>query len=1091
MGKQRVLALLSLSILILISIADNSWGQTSTGSIGGTVLDASGSTVPHASVTIRNGDTGLTRNVEGDDGGRYKVTDLPLGAYDVEISAPGFGTEVRKGISLTIGREAVVDSNLKPGQINQKVEVKGEVPNVETTNASLAYLVDDKKIIDLPLNGRSYAQLAVLQPGVNGLNLDRRDASGGYGAEMSIAGSQTTQNSFILDGQDISDSGGRTPGSAAGVNLGVDAIREFTIIVNNYSTQYGLVVGGVVNVATRSGTNTLHGSLFEFLRNSAMDAKNFFDPAAPAAIPPFRRNQFGGTIGGPIIKDKTFFMAAYEGLRQAQAQTIVSPIPNEAAHAGCLPYSTISPPVSPLPTTSDAQCARFSGINKFVGIVPLMVPRMNAMPLPNGPDNGDGTGTLTTNPLLPAREDYVLGRIDHMFSARDSIYGRYVFDYAHTFRAENIPVFEETNRTQNQYLALHWTHIFSDHLINDAHFGGNRSPLDFNGVNISSVPDSQLSILTGGTFSTPWLISAPTIDSGASGGGYNETRRTFNLNLFEYGDDANYTRGKHTVKFGVVYKRYQLNTNTGSRGQFRFNTLQLFMQGDPFIIATPARGQYSWRQNLFGWYVQDDIRITRRLTLNVGLRHEFTTPEYDVNGHSADLINTSDTVATVGPLYTPSKKNFEPRAGLAWDVFGNGKTAIRAGAGIFHEQLVPSTLRYGFITVYPYVRSISVINGTSPILDLNNLPATGAPGISRWEPNPHTPTKYQWSLDWQQQLTSNTTVTVAYIGSHAVHLMDKDERNPAVPSICPCSDPKNAGAALLPAGTKYYPVGAPRINPFFANMNSLEWNSFSSYNSMQVNLVRRFSKGLQFQGAYTWSHTIDLSSNIWGGVISKAGPESFQDPRVLTRDIGPSNSDIRHIFTGNVTYDLPFGNHLSGFAKSVIGGWQANMLLSLSTGFPLNIGDGINNSRDGQSIPSGDRPNFAPGFSSVPTSGVSACLTDSFGKPLPLGTPTLWFDPCAFALAPAGTYGNTPKNQVRGPRQADVDMSVTKNMKFTERLNLQFRAEAFNIINHPNFANMNRSLFLNGKGSRINSAGRLISTSTTSRQLQVGLKLSF
>ncbi len=1069
-------------MLCVLVLAGTGWAQvTATGSIGGTVLDSSGSTVPNASVTIKNTDTGFTRQVSSDEGGRYKVSELPLGSYQVDISAPGFGTEVRKGITLTIGREVVVDAILKPGQVNQRVEVLGEAPNVETTNASLAYLVDDKKITDLPLNGRSYAQLAVLQPGVNGLNLDRRDASGGYGAEMSIAGGQTTQNSFILDGQDITDSGGRTPGSAAGVNLGVDAIREFTIIVNNYSTQYGLVVGGVVNVATRSGTNTLHGSGFEFLRNSAMDAKNFFDPASPAPVPPFRRNQFGGTIGGPIKKDKTFFLAAYEGLRQAQAQTIVSPIPNAAAHAGCLPSGG---------TTTDPQCAGFPGVLRFIGVVPLMVPRMNAMPLPNGADNGDGTGKLTTNPLLPAREDYVLARIDHQFSAQDSIYGRYVFDYAHTFRPESIPVYEETNRTQNQYLVVRWTHVFSEHLINDAHVGGNRSPLDFQGVDLTSVPESQLNIVLGSSEGLAWLISSPAIDAGASGGGFNETRRTFNLNLFEYGDDAIYTRGKHTFKFGVVYKRYQLNTNTGARGQFRFNNLNDFMLGRPFIIATGTRGQYSWRQNLFGWYVQDDIHLTRRLTLNVGLRHEFTSPEHDMNGHSADLINFSDKTATVGPLYTPSKKNFAPRVGLAWDVFGNGKTAIRAGAGMFHEQLVPSSLRYGFITVYPFAVSFSVIGGSSPLLDLNNLPPQGAPGISRWEASPHTPTKYQWSLDLQQQITPSTTMTVAYIGSHAVHLMDRAERNPVTSIICPnalCSPAAN----LLPAGTKFFRyAGATRPNPNFLGMNSLEWNGFASYNSMQLNVVRRFSKGLQFQGAYTWSHTIDLSSNIWGGVISKAGPESIQDPNDLRRDIGDSSSDIRHIFTGNITYDVPFGNHLSGFAKQAIGGWQLNMLTTLTTGMPLNVTNGFNNSGDGQSIAAGDRPNIVSGVTTIPTSGVTAgCGSVPAGTPL--GTPSLWFDPCAFSLPVPGTYGNSRKNQIRGPRQADLDLSATKNFRFTERLDLQFRAEAFNVLNHPNFANMNRTLFLNATGARNPSVGQIISTSTSSRQLQVGLKLSF
>ena len=449
--------------------------QVTTGIISGVVQDSSGAVVPHAMVTVRQSATALNRSTETDDEGRYRIPELPLGDYEVEASLSGFATETHKGVTLTVGRDAVVNITLTVGGASQSVSVTGEAPLVETTNASVSYLVDDTKMRELPLNGRDYTQLAVLQPGVIAQGMVRQDASTGKGTAMSISGAQTNQNVFLLDGQSVSDATGQTPGSAAGANLGIDAIQEFNVITTNYSAEFGLNVGAVLNVVTRSGTNNFHGSAFEFLRNSALDAKNYFDLPSPAPIPAFKRNQFGGTVGGPIISDKTFFFSSYEGLRQRQGVTLVAVVPDAMAHAGFLPTA---------------------GVEQFVGVNPDMMSRLGSIPLPNGADVGDGTGKLTSSPILPAGEDYLLERIDHRFSNNDTIFARYVFDRSTADeQVENLPITRSHDLTQNQYFSLNWTTVISPDLVNVVRAGVNRSNDTVQGVNLTGIPDSQLTIL--------------------------------------------------------------------------------------------------------------------------------------------------------------------------------------------------------------------------------------------------------------------------------------------------------------------------------------------------------------------------------------------------------------------------------------------------------------------------------------------------------------------------------------------------------------------------------------------------------------------
>src|SRR5438445_13484674 len=419
--------------------------QVTTGSVVGTVKDSAGAVLPGVSIKLMNTDTGAARTVIADELGRYNAPQLPLGGYEISAGLPGFQTAVRRGVTLTIGREAVVDFSLQVGSVAQEVTVNAEAAMVSTTNANLSYLVDDKKIRDLPLNGRNYTQLALMAPGVIPIieHLSRNDVSGGHGLKMSIGGAQSTQNSFLMDGQDVTDYSGQTPGSVAGTHLGSDAIREFTITTNNYSTEYGLVSGGVMNVVTNSGTNAIHGSGFEFLRNSALDAKNYFDPAN-RPIPAFKRNQFGGVVGGPIKKDKLFFLGSYEGLRERLGLTYNTPVPNLRAHQGYLPIN---------------------GVEQFIGVHPGSQPMMNLYPLPNGPDNSDGTGQFINNSIQPSTEDYMLARVDSQLSSKDSLYGRYVFDQANVMRLGQLGIYGTAKYGREQYFQFAWTRVLSTTLI--------------------------------------------------------------------------------------------------------------------------------------------------------------------------------------------------------------------------------------------------------------------------------------------------------------------------------------------------------------------------------------------------------------------------------------------------------------------------------------------------------------------------------------------------------------------------------------------------------------------------------------------------
>jgi hypothetical protein len=1066
----KLACILALSIWALLGTV--LFGQT-VATILGTVKDESGAVLPGVMIEVKSVETGSVRTTITDEAGRYRVPQLSVGAYEIQASLPSFQTAVRSGINLTLGREAVVDFALKIGELSETVEVSGEAPLVETTNASLGALVDEVKIRELPINGRDYAALALLQPGVvEAVNQGRGLGFTGSGLKMSISGARPTQTIYMIDGMVLTNGFGFSPGSAAGIQAGVDALREFQVLTNSFSAEYGRAAGGIINAVSRSGSNDWHGSLFEFHRNSALDAKNYFD-RKDAPIPAFIRNQFGATVGGPVTRDKTFFFFAYEGLRERLGTTNVTKVPDARAHQGYV--------FNPA-----------TGREEFVGVSPKIKPFLDLWPLPSpgGLNYGNGIGDFLSSDKIVTFQNYYMGRIDHQFSESDYFFARYTFDDSARTSPDTLlgpSGVVSKGAARNQYITLEHKHIFSPQLINTARVGFTRVFTPNDTVIPQSLIDTLPKFHPGhDRFGSVELPGTPVLgtDSGKTTGAGN---------IYQYQDQVVYTRGRHSLKFGGEIQRYLSNTayEFHKYGKFRFPTVVRLLQGSPdsFDGVTPEsdfiRG---WRLTLFGFYAQDDIKVGDRLTLNLGLRYEPISNPYEVNGKTSTIENllTSKTVTVTKNVFekNPALKNFEPRVGLAWDIFGNGKTALRLGGGIYHDQLMPNVYAITSPTSAPFVEAVKIPNPDFP----NPFTKTGTPqelsmSIAQYF-DVTTPYSMQWNMMVQQEVLPNTVVGVGYVGSRGVHLNVGRDMN-------------IAQATIRPDGTKFFPVGSKRRNPAFGEIRYADFSADSAYHSLQLSLQRRFGTGLQIQSSYTFSKNLDILSGLNTAEAASGGGGSQrtpQDPDDMSKEWGPSLFHVAHNFVTNYSYILPWGNSLTGWQAGIFQGWQVNGIVSLRSGNPGLLLLGFNNSRNLQISGSlADRPDLKPGYSNNPTKGVTkGCPGVPAGRPL--GTPEFFYDPCAFSLPEPGTYGNVGRMTLVGPGYANVDFGLTKNFTVREGQQLSFRTEVFNLFNHPNFrvpAGNRNPVISDSSGFPRADAGRITDTVGTSRQIQFGLKYTF
>jgi hypothetical protein len=1058
-----------------------SWAQTSA-SIAGTVQDTSGAAVPGVTVTVTNVETGTARTATTDDRGYYQVLSLQVGQYEVSAEAAGFKKVLRKGIDLTVGQQAVIPISLEVGQVQEQVTVTAEVPVIDASTASTGGLVEEQAVKDLPLNGRSYDSLITLNPGTSSITTRLRPtaANVGQGYLFNVNGDRSNDNLFMVNGIEFTGASriGPTPGGASGQLLGVDAVREFNVESTTYGAEYGKRSGGQVNIVTQSGGNQFHGTAFEFARNAALDATDFITNAAGKTKPAFERNDFGAAAGGPIRKDKTFIFGNYEGYRQTLTQTQLAIVPDANARQGFLP---IGP----------------GGSLVNVGVAPGMVPYFAMYPAANGPELGGGLAESFNNAAFPVREDFGNVRLDQHFSDKDSLSGAYTVDDGTKTTPFADPNSGSVLAIRQQVFSLQETHIFSANTINTFKVGFSRGafysdsfPLVPFSPSLSIVPGRPMgSVTVGGGGGSAEAASVSVFGNG-------DVNSHEYRNLYTYTDDVQIAKGKHQFNFGLWFQRVQQDSAgvEAGYGSVTFLSLQDFLQGNAFTLSGGGNGDVvGARQWETAAYAQDTIRATNTLTVTLGLRYEPTNGWHEIGGREQTSVlgpnGLLEQVQPSGPLMyeitgpavmqNTSLKNVAPRLGLAWDIFGKGKTVLHAGFGTYYDELDDRNFKItegypidvvGSFRDTTFPQQLPVLPAGSPLPAGSLLPSGG------WDPTARTPIVEQWSFSIQQQITPSTGLTVGYVGSHGYHFIDAGDTNPTYSVICPAA-PCPAG---IPAGTQYFPSGAQSARLFPLTGPAALWqdSGHNSYNALQVDLRQRLARGLNFRTNFTWEKSMDNQSFPVGGYQGNC-PNVYSQVLNPNADYSLSCADIPYRFSFDGGYALPIGQGraLLGGARGVTGklvsGWQLEGIITWQSGLPISPLDGFNNSRDGNTG-TPDRPSWNPNFS---------------GNLYP-HTLNEWFNPNAFILAPAGTYGNVGRNVLEGPGLADADLSLVKQTKLSERFNLELRGEFFNALNRANFGLPNYTLF-NNKGARSGSAGVITSMLTDPREIQLGLKLGW
>lgn len=1046
--------------------------QLTTGTITGSVTDQSGAAVPGTVVTAKNMDTGITRTTVTGPTGLYVMPNLPVGRYEVSASLPGFRTSVRSGIELTVGRTAVVDHIMQVGEVAETVTVTGEAALLEITTPTVSQLVDERRVADLPLNNRDLTRLAFLQPGV--LRVPTSGVQGvfsGMGEKITVAGARQTQNIYLLDGVSNSDLSNNAQG-ASEAYLGADAIKELQIITNNYSAEYRSQAGAIISAVTKSGTNALHGSAFWFHRNDNLDASNFFDNAFGNPKPEFKRNQFGFSLGGPIIKDKTFFFGNYEGLRERLGTTDNARVPSIEARQGILP-------------------------GRVVQVNPVVKPFLDLYPIPGRgnsvvQDFGDGTVRIAGTRKQPTTDDFLTAKIDHQFGNQKlgSLSGTFNFQDAERspfgilgdVRAQGI-----ANR--KVLVSTKLTSIFSPTTLNEFSFGFSHSNV-FGDVPLSKRDFSN--VLFHPQRKLMGELNVGELDSI----GYRVNFSQFRQRVLTFQDGLSLTRGGHSLRFGGEFNRFrylQDSCSRGCNGIYDFRTLEDFLLGTPrrFEVFLPGSENPPRRlsQLLVGFYFQDNWQVTRSLTLNLGLRYEFSTVPEEDDEQIANLVNLTDSFvsvpASIVPKFpnlkfagtiedwfkNPTLRSFSPRFGFAWAP-GNRKTSLRGGFGIFYEHPMFFNFRTSLQELPPFVlvgrAEDRDARRAGTILRFPDAFATQA-SLLRARPNIRTfqfdldnTTIYRWSLTLQREI-SEWVISAGYTGSRGIHLWTQ-----GLPNLN-----RWEGWPEQPKGPKFFPQGARPIFPQFGEVRIQSTNANSWFHGLAVGAQKRLSHGLQVQLAYNLSKTIDQGSGVTSG--GEELPETqrgiyFWDMHLKK---GRAAFDIRNSFVVNFSYEFPQAA-LGGLGGAVVNGWQINGILTLASGYALTPLDTNNAQADRIGDNEDLRPDLIPGGKNNPV----------------LGKPNLWFDTSQFAPSRLGFFGTAGRGTIDSPGVATFDFSLFKNFKPTEESRVQFRAEFFNLFNRANFGKPDMVVF-DTRGRPNASAGQITRTTIFARQIQFALKYIF
>jgi len=1190
MPAVRTLRFTFFSILFLL-FAGFLWAQKDTGSIAGTVKDPSGAVVSGAKVSVTDVERGQTFNTTTNDEGDYVAGPLHIGRYTVTVEKSGFKKAVSEGVDLDVQQRIVVNVKLEVGRQNEQILVTGTAPLLETETSELGQVVDSKRVANLPLNGRNFAQLALLTAGTAPSEPGARD-EGGYG--FSANGARSLQNNFLLDGV---DNNSNLPDLLNETNYviqpSVEALEEFKVQTNAYSAEFGRGNGAIINATIKSGTNQFHGSVYEFLRNEKLDAKNYFDfPNLPIA--PYKQNQFGATFGGPLIKNKTFFFADYEGLRIRQAQTLTSFVPTAAQKGGdfssqldltqpqqaiaadgvtMIPaldcngqptyageiFDTRQTQASPLYASGlcGVPLGGYDGSGNPLNMIaagtidPLAAAVSNLFPLPNV--NGNGYNFLS-NPVRTENGNNFDVRVDQRFTDNDYSFFRFSYEEQPSL----IPgPFDSTNgdgggffsgdeRNSYRSVAASWTHLFHPQLINEVRIGYNRVNSQRFQINADKTSEQLLSFPggypgipdvpgNGGlpqlTFSDVSQIGSPTFLPS------HEIQNTYSLL-----DNITWVHGNHSFKFGTEIRaeEFTIFQPAAPRGtldfgvQFTDNPAAQGTGGSgyaSFLLGLSDGGSINNLHNIdyhrpvYAFFAQDDWKVKPRLTLNLGLRYElFTTVKernnqmgtFDLRTDSLIVpkgvnVQLTPTLASIIPLHAtgtsglipPDTNNFAPRIGLAYQA--TDKLVIRSGYGIFYggsEAGPYSNPSMGFnppfFTIENFVNPCGQSTANPAVQDCSLAPdiptvASGFPANALVDPNtpllfsldPHLVTPYmqQWHLSTQYQLPGDTVFQVTYAGSKGTKQYIYLNGNQAAPD--PSPNPPTTQAERRPF---------PAVDGFIGWFRSA---GKSSYNSLQLRAEKRFSHGLSFLASYTWAHALDIASNADLGAQNGGDFRYFKDPNA---EWGNSDFDVRHRLVLSYLYELPVGHGKSlwgsatGVTNYIVGGWQIGGITSFSKGnwFTILDTNSFSNS-DGQSRPDLVGNPFKAGpvaanpdpncQSTISQGGLAADRTRTIGS---------WMNYCAFTDPPFGSFGDVGRNTVEGPGYQIWDFSLFKNFPIRERAKLEFRAEFFNVFNHPNF-----QFAKSGPQNSINTTTwgtpefGFLTAARDPRQIQFALKLSF
>jgi outer membrane receptor protein involved in Fe transport len=993
----------------------------STATLQGTVTDSKGAVLPNATVVVKNRSTSTERTTQTDSDGNYQLPALPVGVYTVEVRVEGFKTQVADQVTLQVAKTAVQNFQMDVGAISEQVLVSSDVPVIETATTSVGTVINQRTVQEIPLNGRHFVDLGLLIPGSvtppqNGFLTAPLRGQGSFA--FNTAGGREDTVNFMINGVNLND----MVQNQITFQPSINTVQEFKVDNSTFSAEYGRNSGAIVNIATSSGTNTYHGEFFEFLRNDVLDARNFFD----ARKPPFKRNQFGFNLGGPVNlphlgeggspfsyngKNRTFFFFSYEGLRQRQGLTLTSNVLTPAQRAAATSSTTVKLlPLIPLPTSIENGIARFTGS----GTAPVNIDQ----------------GTLD---------------VSHNFNANDRLHGYYVFQRDKrgepNLQGNTLPGFGDTRQSHRQIFTLNETHIFGPNLTNEARLGFNRinitftpnlqvNPLDFdirNGIN-QDIGLPQISI-TGFNFN----IGGPA--------GFPQGRADTTVVV---SDTLNYLRGNHSFKFGGEARRFYNNNFTLDTGTFVFPNVASFLNGtaNSFNITIGDRSS-AIIQNAIGFYVQDNYKVRPNVTLELGFRYDWNvtpTERYDrfvvFDPAARSLVRVG---SGIDDVYHQNNKNFQPRVGIAWDPFKDGKTSVRAAYGILADQPVTNVVTP--LTANPPLADPRNFTGAITFANAQDVAAAAGLSPSNVDPNFNNAYVQSWNLNIQRELGRDLGISIGYFGTKGTHL--RISRN--------INQPINGGARPF---TSVSGASAIRPNAILNNIVQIEGTGNSSYNALWLTASKRLSRGFQFNASYTFSKSIDYNSLNSQGVI-------VQDSYNLRDSRGLSDFDARHRFVISGLYELPFhGNRL-------VEGWQLSTIVQSQTGNPVNIV--VNNATF--------------------TGTNNTVRPDVTGPVAILGTPNRWFDIAPFVV-PVGRFGSLGRNVVIGPGFNNTDFSVIKRTKLTESQLLEFRWEVFDVFNHANFGQPGRVVGTATFGQIINTRFAT-GDSGSSRQMQFALKYKF